>query len=74
MTKDEFRQTDECQFCGTQRCDASDEMMEYCLRWVDLNLQGLCKTCFWAFVCDDAHQFLDITSCSKYIESRKLSK
>jgi hypothetical protein len=71
MTKEKFRQTDDCQFCGSQRCDASDEMMDYCARWIDLNSQGLCKTCFWTLVCDDARKFLEITSCNKYIESRK---
>lgn len=35
MTKEEFRKTKECQLCGTQRCDASDEMMEYCLKWIE---------------------------------------
>ena len=71
MTKEEFRQTDGCQYCGSQRCDASDEMMDYCSRWIDLNSQGLCKTCFWTFVCDDARKFLEIMSCNKYIKSRK---
>ena len=71
MTKEEFRKTKECQFCGTQQCDASDEMMEHCLKWIDLNSQGLCKSCFWTFVCDDARRFLDMTFCNQYIESRK---
>lgn len=74
MTKDAFRQSDNCQLCGTQRCDASDEMMDYCFKWIKINLQGLCQTCFHSFVCDDAKRFLDITFCNKYIKSREYNE
>ena len=74
ITKEQFRQTEDCQLCGTQRCDGSDEMMDYCFKWISLNLQGLCKTCYWSFVCDDAKRFLNMEYCNKYIKSREKSE
>ena len=71
ITKNDFRQSEECQFCGSQRCDASDEMMKYCWKWIKSNLQGLCKICLLADLCPDARRFLNMIECNMYIETSK---
>lgn len=72
MTKDEFRQTDDCQFCGSQRCDASDEMMDFCHKFLEANWQGLCAHCARALMCPDSRRWLDMQECNQYIDSRAL--
>lgn len=72
MTKDEFRQTDDCQFCGSQRCDASDEMMDFCHKFLEANWQGLCAHCARALMCPDSRRWLDMQECNQYIDSKVL--
>ena len=68
ISREEFRKSHDCQFCGSQRCDASDEMMDLCWRFRELNLQGLCKTCIRAMWCPDAARFLDMMECNMYLQ------
>lgn len=67
ITKEEFRKTHQCMYCGSQRCDGSDEMMDHCWAFIQQNLQGLCKTCIRATWCEDARRFLDMMECNMYL-------
>ena len=67
MTRDEFRKQ-HCQLCGSQRCDGSDEFMDACHKWREMNLQGLCRSCIRSLWCEEAARFVDMQFCTQYLK------
>ena len=71
LSREKMRK-DYCYSCGPQRCDGSDEMMNYCATFLQANWQGLCAHCVRALWCPDSRRWLDMKECSQFIDSKVL--
>lgn len=68
MNRDEFRDL-YCMMCGSQRCDASDEMMNECHHFIDERAQGICRECFHLYWCQEARRWLNMLQCSEFFSA-----
>ena len=73
MTREDFREN-YCFICGSQRCDASDEMMNYCHQYLEERANGICRRCYHLYLCDEVKRGLEMLECNQFCSAGVLKR